>query len=79
MGQAKDSEIFKGWLESLPLAEMREKRQSVLSLCGINRGILCNWRSGRTKIPASAKYIINQIAGKPVFEQIYTHHENLES
>lgn len=79
MGQTKDSENFKGWMESLPLAEMREKRQSVLSLCGINRGILCNWRGGRTKIPASAKHIINQIAGKPVFEQIFTNNEKSES
>ena len=59
---------FKKWYHSNPKAEIPEIRRRVIDTCGISVYVFYNWLSGVSPVPVSSQIVINQIAGKKVFE-----------
>jgi len=66
--QKVKQEQFRNWYQSTPKNEISRVREAIIHSCSISSVIFYNWLSGITPIPSSSQIIINQIAGKDVFE-----------
>ncbi len=66
-----DSNILRGWLDSLPRAEYNKHKAGLVVACAENRSKILNWIYGRCKVPNSAKKLINaytlQVSGREIF------------
>lgn len=66
-----DSNILRGWLDSLPRAEYSKHKTGLVVACAENRSKILNWIYGRCKVPNSAKKLINaytlQVSGREIF------------
>ena len=66
-----DSNILRGWLDSLPRAEYNKHKAGLVGACAESRSKILNWIYGRCKVPNSAKKLINaytlQVSGKEIF------------
>lgn len=60
---------FTAYLNSLTRRERAEFIKYVAAECGVSRSIVYNWRYMCTRIPESAKKVIEKAADFPVFEQ----------
>ncbi len=67
-----DSNILRGWLDSMPRGEYNKHKAALVSVCAENRYKILNWMYGRCKVPNSAKILINaytlQVSGKEIFK-----------
>jgi len=63
-----NNKSFREWYQSLPYNKVRGVREDVQKYCGIQMATFYRWLSGKTPIPHTAQVIINQVAGKKVFE-----------
>ena len=66
-----DSNILRGWLDSLPRADYNKHKAGLVVACAETRSKIQNWIYGRCKVPNSAKKLINaytlQVSGKEIF------------
>lgn len=66
-----DSNILRGWLDSLPRAEYNKHKAGLVVACAESTSKILNWIYGRCKVPNSAKKLINaytlQVSGKEIF------------
>ena len=66
-----DSNILRGWLDSLPRAEYNKHKSALVDVCAEKDSKIQNWIYGRCKVPNSAKLLINaytlQVSGKEIF------------
>ena len=66
-----DSNILRGWLDSLPRAEYNKHKSGLVFACSENKSKILNWIYGRCKVPNSAKKLINaytlEVSGKEIF------------
>lgn len=66
-----DSNILRGWLDSMPRAEYNKHKSALVEVCAENRFKILNWLYGRCRVPNSAKKLINaytlQVSGKEIF------------
>lgn len=69
MKEMKTNEInqFRNWLDSIPTGDYNDVRLRVIEECLINDQIFRHWKAGNSKVPNLAKPIIEEIAGKPIF------------
>jgi hypothetical protein len=59
---------LKEYLNTVPIIDYYDKRVQIIEECKITPQVFRNWKNGITEVPELAKPIINQIAGKEVFE-----------
>jgi hypothetical protein len=62
------NEIFKDWLNSIPVGEYQNKVKDLANYCGVTLNVISFWRQGRTKIKIVYQKSINQFAGKKIFK-----------
>lgn len=66
-----DSNILRGWLDSMPRADYNKHKTALVYVCAENKYTFLNWLYGRCRIPNSAKKLINaytlQVSGKEIF------------
>ena len=58
---------FGDWIKSITVDEYKEKRSAVICRCKITPQIFRHWKAGITPVPVLAHDIIENIAGKKVF------------
>ena len=63
-----DGQKLTEWLESLPVRDYKLTIGKIVEKCFIKKSTLNNWRYDLCKIPPLAKPIIEEIAGKEIFE-----------
>lgn len=59
---------LKQWWNSVPIGQAKEMRTQIIERCKISPFVFVNWINGRTQVPELAKPIINDIAGKNIYE-----------
>ena len=64
----KEINVFKEWIESIPLGNYKDIRMRVIKECRIKEQIFRHWRIGTVKVPPLAQEKINQIAEKEIFK-----------
>lgn len=66
-----DSNILRGWLDSMPRGEYNKHKTALVDVCSENRYKILNWLYGRSRVPNTAKKLINaytlQVSGKEIF------------
>lgn len=62
------SKKLKEWYLGLPQKDAQPMQKEIMTRCFISRSVFYNWINGVTKVPEVCKPIINEIAGKDVFE-----------
>lgn len=70
----KELNIFKDWINSIPMGDYRTIRSRVIAECYITPQTFRHWKIGTVNVPPLAREKINKIAieetGKPVFKDI---------
>ena len=64
----KETNLFKQWIESIPVGEYKDIRYRVIRECYITDQIFRHWRIGSVKVPPLAQKEINKIAGREIFK-----------
>jgi hypothetical protein len=64
-----NNELLKEWLENTPLCEYSVKIQQLANYCGVSKNVIGFWKSGRTQIKPAYQKLINEFAGKKIFNQ----------
>lgn len=59
---------FRNWFYSQQANATSIIRDHIIEVCGINHLIFYRWLSGQTPVPGPAKYVINIIAGKQLYD-----------
>jgi transcriptional regulator with XRE-family HTH domain len=57
------------WLDSLPHGEYSERRQQLADYCGVSKVVISFWKSGRTRIKLAYQRLIEEFAGKKIFDE----------
>jgi hypothetical protein len=60
---------FGNYIKSIPTGEYDTIRHQIISKCKITNQIFTHWKLGNTKVPPLAQPIINEIAGRNIFEE----------
>ena len=56
------NETLKKWYYKLSASDSRKAREAIIRRCGIvSRNVFYNWLNGRTRIPITQQYVIDQI------------------
>ncbi|OJV39612.1 MAG: hypothetical protein BGO29_04500 [Bacteroidales bacterium 36-12] len=58
---------LKDWLDSLTVLEYPIIRKEIIDKCKITEQKFRHWKAGNSRVPVLAQEIINEIAGKAVF------------
>lgn len=66
--QADRDNDLKRWWNSVPIGQAKEIRNQIIERCKISPFVWGNWINGRTQVPELAKPIINEIAGKNIYD-----------
>lgn len=66
--QADRDNDLKRWWNSVPIGQAKEVRNQIIERCKISPFVWGNWINGRTQVPELAKPIINEIAGKNIYD-----------
>jgi len=59
---------FREYMRSVPNGEYCSIKNKIITKCHISDEIWRNWLNGRTAVPKLAKPIIEEIAGRKIFE-----------
>jgi hypothetical protein len=62
------NEIFKDWLNSIPIGEYQSKVQNLAEYCGVTTAVVNYWKNGRTRIKPAYQKLINEFVGKKIFK-----------
>ena len=66
-----DSNILRGWLDSMPRAEYNKHKAGLVVACCESRNKVLNWIYGRCRVPNTAKKLINaytlEVSGREIF------------
>lgn len=65
--EVKKENPFNNWLNSIPQGDFKSIKREVMNRCLITRQTFYNWEKG-TNIPEIKKNIINQIAGRKIYD-----------
>jgi hypothetical protein len=65
----KNNKLFCEWLKNIPFGEYTEKTQLLANHCGVSKAVISFWKSGRTKIKPAYQRLIEEFAGKKIFNQ----------
>ena len=68
VSDAIDSKCFRTYLDSLSIREHSRVIDSIVQKCFVSRITVYNWKSGRSKIKAIYKSVIEEIADKKIFD-----------
>ncbi|MDR0691588.1 MAG: hypothetical protein LBF69_00955 [Prevotellaceae bacterium] len=63
----KNNDFFCEWLKSIPFGEYTEKTQQLANYCGVSKVVISFWKSGRTAIKPAYQRLIEDFAGKKIF------------
>ena len=66
--QADRDNDLKRWWKSVPIGQAKEVRNQISERCKSSPFVWGNWINGRTQVPELAKPIINEIAGKNIYD-----------
>jgi hypothetical protein len=58
---------FGDWIKTIPVGYYDDIRNRIIAECQITDQIFRHWKAGNSKVPNLAKPIIENIAGKPIF------------
>ena len=61
------NEKFSEWLDSIPYGAYIERRKQLADHCGISENVIGFWKSGRTAIKPAYQRLIEDFAGKKIF------------
>jgi len=61
------NEVFKEWLDKVPYGEYTETVEKLATHCGVTPGVVCFWKTGKTKIKHAYQKLINEFADKKIF------------
>ena len=67
-----DDEILRGWLESIPYCSYNKTRLLLVARCKVSLDVFKNWYYGRSRIPGSAKVLINMVTKEVSNKEIFT-------
>jgi hypothetical protein len=65
--QKTTNEIFKGWIDKTPVCDYQNRLQELSAYCGVTKAVIGFWKSGRTRIKPAYQKLINEFAGKKIF------------
>jgi hypothetical protein len=63
------NEIFKEWIDKTPICDYQSRLQQLSEYCGVTKAVIGFWKSGRTQIKPAYQKLINDFAGKKIFNQ----------
>ena len=64
----KETNLFKEWIDSIPVGNYRTIRMRVIQECRIKEQVFRHWKIGTVKVPPLAQEKINKIADKEIFK-----------
>jgi hypothetical protein len=59
---------FGSWIKTIPVGDYDHIRHEIISKCKITNQIFTHWKLGNTKVPPLAQPIVNEIAGRNIFD-----------
>lgn len=70
MNRAEKQRAFVKWWDGLSLKVAPAIRQGLIQKCQVKAYTLSDWRRGRSEIPELLLPVINEVAGKDIFNSI---------
>ena len=61
------NEKLSEWMNSIPHGEYIDRRRQLADYCGVSDQVVIFWRSGRTAIKPAYQRLIEDFAGKKIF------------